>query len=197
MSGTRHVRSVAPDRANAAEGYFHRTPRRAIEALLDRETFPGRVWEPACGDGAISEILVERGYAPYSTDLFDRGYGTPGVDFLAPRRVDYPTVNCVVMNPPYGKWALPFVLRALEVADTRIAALGRLLWLEGGTRYRKLYRPFPPARVYVFSERVNVARMADPRWLDGDGGMVAFAWYVWDVGYRGETTLRFIPPRGE
>ena len=33
---------------------FYPTPLIAIEALLDHENFDGDIWEPACGDGAIS-----------------------------------------------------------------------------------------------------------------------------------------------
>ena len=35
----------------------------------------GRVWEPACGSGAISKVLEERRLAVISTDLHDQGYG--------------------------------------------------------------------------------------------------------------------------
>lgn len=61
---------------------FYATPRSAIEQLLDVEPFYGSIWEPACGDGAISRVLQERAYKVTSTDLVDRGYGAAGVDFL-------------------------------------------------------------------------------------------------------------------
>ena len=42
----------------------------------------GPVWEPACGQGHLSERLKQYGYEVYSTDLIDRGYGDGVFDFL-------------------------------------------------------------------------------------------------------------------
>src|SRR5277367_5290169 len=61
---------------------FFPTPRWATFALIDNERFDGIIWEPACGDGAMSDVLVEGGYKVESSDLFDRGYGEIGHDFL-------------------------------------------------------------------------------------------------------------------
>ena len=41
---------------------FYATPRSTVEQLLAVESFEGTIWEPACGDGAISRVLEERGY---------------------------------------------------------------------------------------------------------------------------------------
>jgi ParB-like chromosome segregation protein Spo0J len=54
---------------------FYRTPTETTRALLKVEKFRSRVWELACGDGAISKVLIEAGYEVVSTDLIDRGYG--------------------------------------------------------------------------------------------------------------------------
>ena len=37
---------------------FTPTPPYATNALLDREKFIGNIWECACGDGAISKLLI-------------------------------------------------------------------------------------------------------------------------------------------
>ena len=66
-----------PDNANRAEHDYYRTPRGAVEALLRVETFTGTVWEPACSDGAISEILVERGLEVYAWFVWDREHVGP------------------------------------------------------------------------------------------------------------------------
>jgi hypothetical protein len=65
------------------------------------------IWEPACGDGAISKELEIHGHQVYSTDLIDRGYGEGGCDFLSPvtlTRVmlEQPCLHHVVTNPPYS-----------------------------------------------------------------------------------------------
>ena len=55
------------------------------------------IWEPACGDGAMSRILEAAGHTVISTDLVDRGYGRGGHDFLA----DHETMaDHIVTNPP-------------------------------------------------------------------------------------------------
>src|SRR6185369_10862163 len=61
---------------------FFPTPRWATFALMDNEPFDGEIWDPACGDGAMARVLAERGNAVIATDLYDRGYGEPGHDFL-------------------------------------------------------------------------------------------------------------------
>ena len=61
---------------------WYPTPPAATKALLDVEGFGHEVWEPACGDGAISKLLDEWGFRSISTDLNDYSYGKSGVDFL-------------------------------------------------------------------------------------------------------------------
>ena len=48
---------------------FYPTPPEATLALLDKQKFEGNIWECACGDGAISKILIDKGYNVYSSDL--------------------------------------------------------------------------------------------------------------------------------
>ena len=74
------------------------TPEWATHALIENERFEGEIWEPACGDGAMSRVLEQTGCPVFSTDLFDRGYGEAGVDFLKADRVS----DNIVTNPPYN-----------------------------------------------------------------------------------------------
>jgi superfamily II DNA or RNA helicase len=48
-------------------------PGWAAHKFLRVEGFSGRIWEPACGRGAISEVLEAHGHTVVSTDLVDRG----------------------------------------------------------------------------------------------------------------------------
>ena len=59
---------------------FYPTPDYATEALLEREKFTD-VWEPACGDGAISKVLIKNRIKTISTDLVDYGYGDVSGEF--------------------------------------------------------------------------------------------------------------------
>ncbi len=79
---------------------FYPTPPQATRALLSVEEFDGSIWEPACGEGHISKVLVSAGYEVISTDLIARGYGAGGLDFL---RETQPQAKRIVTNPPYGR----------------------------------------------------------------------------------------------
>ena len=79
---------------------FFPTPAWATHALVDNEVFRGDIWESACGNGAMSDVLKTTGNTVISSDLFDRGYGDAGVDFLNGHRRR--TAN-IVTNPPYGE----------------------------------------------------------------------------------------------
>jgi hypothetical protein len=165
---------------------FYPTPPWATLALVEHEQFDGTIWEPACGDGAMSEVLAGTGCEIISTDLFDRGYGLPGEDFLESRR----TADNVVTNPPYNS-AEAFLEKALRSTTHKVALLLRLAFLEGGNRYRTIFRERPPARVWVFSERITFY----PKGMERKGsGTTAYAWFVWDKAANGTTQLRWIPP---
>lgn len=182
------VRMLGHDVGGRQKDDFYPTPRRGIEALLDAETFSGPIWEPACGDGAISEVLKARGYIVQSTDLVDRGYGVPGIDFLMEFSPQAPNI---ITNPPF-KLAVPFVRKSLELTTGKVAMLLKIAFLEGIER-ADLFRASPLARVHVFSRRLAFVPggSTDARTLDG-GGMMAFAWFVWEHGYTGRPTLGWI-----
>lgn len=187
-AGQVHVHSINPDPINRAEGDFYVTPRAATERFLAAEYIPSPCWEPACGNGAISRVLQDYAIECISSDLYDRGYGEIGVDFIsAPDRC----VASVVTNPPF-KLAQAFVERALALNCEKVAMLMRLLWLEGKAR-RLFFERTRLSRVWVHSSRVNVSRMGDNYGDGGHGGMVAFAWYVWERGHIGPPTLGWLP----
>ena len=136
---------------------YYATDPRALEMLLESESFSKRVWEPACGAGHLSKVLVTHGHDVTSTDLVDRGYGTPGVDFLA---TFDPVDSDIVTNPPY-KYALEFVQHAIDVVTDghKIAMLLRLNFLEGKKR-RELFDTAPPQGYMLPLVASTVARTA-------------------------------------
>ncbi len=167
---------------------FYPTPARATEALLRAEKFEGPIWEPACGDGAISKLLEAAGYGVISSDLVDRGYGETGTDFLMEWKGRAPNI---VTNPPF-KLAVPFVRKALQLTTGKVAMLLKIAFLEGIER-STLFAASPLARVHVFSQRLAFVPggSSEARKLDG-GGMMAFAWFVWEHGYTGKPTLGWL-----
>jgi hypothetical protein len=169
-------------RANPALD-FYRTPAFATTELLKRELFIGRIWEPACGDGAISKVLEMKGHSVRSTDIVYRGYGSGGLDFLRTR------TRCknIITNPPFCL-AEEFVRAAVTRATCKAAFLLRLAFLEGKRR-QALFARMPPARVWVFSNRLTMHRDGE---VPQGSGHIAFAWFVWDHACTKTTTLGWI-----
>src|SRR3954452_10889587 len=129
---------------------FFPTPAWATHALIDNERFVGDIWESACGDGAMSRVLETTGRTVISSDLYDRGYGEIGEDFLSTKR----RANNIVSNPPYNA-AEGFVRSGLAHSNNKLALLLRLAFLEGINRANTIFAKTPPSRVWVFSERIT------------------------------------------
>lgn len=166
---------------------FYPSPPEAVHALCDVERFVGPIWEPACGDGAISKVLERRGYEVVSTDLVERGYGQGRIDFLMERR---PLAPNIVTNPPF-KNAQAFAERALDLSAGKVAFLLRLVWLAGRSR-GEMFAASPPARVWVFSGRLPMMHRHD---YEGpkSSSAIDFAWFVWDRGHTGKPELGWLP----
>ncbi len=86
--------------------------------------------------------------------------------------------------------AQEFAEHALRRSRRKVVMLCRLAWLEGKAR-GQMFRRTPLARVWVFSSRVPMLRNGD-QMMAGGGGMLAFAWYVWDHQHSGPPTLGWL-----
>lgn len=186
-----YVRGVIPSNDRERDD-FYPTPPEGTRALLGVERFDpvttdGAVWEPACGDGAMVRELAAAGYRVHATDLIDRGCGQGGVDFL----LNYVTqADHFVTNPPF-KLAEAFAAHARARVPGKVALLARLAWLEGKER-RRLFARTGLSRVWVFSSRLHMQKARQAQKTDA-GGMIAFAWFVWDPAHEGPTQLGWLP----
>jgi hypothetical protein len=165
---------------------FFPTPKWATHALIDNERFDGEIWESACGNGAMAEVLAIPGNDVISSDLFDRGFGEAGIDFLTARR----KAANIVTNPPYNS-AEGFVEAGLSKAHRKFALLLRLAFLEGANRQRTIFSRHPPTRVWVFSERIT---FYPANAVQKGSGTTAYAWFVWDKDGHGGTDLKWFKP---
>jgi hypothetical protein len=165
---------------------FYPTPAWATHALADNEPFIGDIWECACGNGAMTEVLQQYGNRVVSSDLFDRGFGESGIDFIKAHR----RVPNVVTNPPYNS-AEAFVHSGLQKAERKFALLLRLAFLEGANRQRTIFSRSPPSRVWIFSERIT---FYPANAVKKGSGTTAYAWFVWDKDAPGQTELRWFQP---
>ena len=161
------------------------TPRWATQALIANETFNGDIWECACGDGAMSEVLSQTGNPVYSSDLYERPYGDAGIDFLTADR----RASNIITNPPYNS-AEGFVQAGLQKSKNKLALLLRLAFLEGANRQRTIFTTVPPTTVWVFSERITFYPAGA---TVAGSGTTAYAWFVWDKNSSQKTELRWLP----
>lgn len=123
---------------------FYATSPEAIDLLLKKVDLPHRIFEPACGTGCLSERLKEFGHDVLSYDIVDRGYGEVQNFFellTSPIDGEY----AIVTNPPY-KYALPFVLHAIELVPegNLVCMFLKTTFAEGKRRYNELFRITPP-----------------------------------------------------
>ncbi len=165
---------------------FFPTPRWATFALIDNEKFSGDIWESACGDGSMSRVLEETGQPVRSSDLYERGFGETGIDFLTAQL----SAENIVTNPPYN-CAEAFVASGIKRSKHKFALLLRLAFLEGANRANTIFSKTPPSRVWVFSERITFyPNGVEPR----GSGTTAYAWFVWDKDSPGSTELKWFKP---
>jgi hypothetical protein len=53
-----------------------------------------------------------------------------------------------------------------------------------------LFEKYPPKTVYISSSRLVCAKNGD--FENTKGSAVAYAWYVWQKGYKGDTVVKWI-----
>jgi hypothetical protein len=190
--GLNHAANAGRHRLAERRGDLYETPASAVHALLRAEPLPHRVWEPACGPGAIVAVLRAAGHEVAATDLNEWGcpHSTSRVDFLLERRAP-DGVEAIVTNPPFSL-ANEFVAHALDLAP-RVVMLLRLQFLEGVGRAELLERR-GLARVYVFRDRLPMMHRhgwAGPR----ASSSIAYAWFVWDRAHQGHASFHRLTAR--
>lgn len=171
---------------------FYATDPIAIDKLIGSIGFiPSVVWECACGTGCLSERLKQYCHGVVSTDAIDRGYGQVQ-DFLLAKEMPS-GCSCIITNPPY-KLATEFILHALSLLPDggRCIMFLKTTFLEGEKRHRLLFSNSPPQRILQFSRRVLCAKNAEFQKMRKVGSAVSYAWFVWEKGYKGETTITWI-----
>lgn len=171
---------------------FYATDPIAVDKLVWSIGFiPSVVWECACGTGCLSERLKQYCHGVVSTDAIDRGYGQVQ-DFLLAKEMPS-GCSCIITNPPY-KLATEFILHALSLLPDggRCIMFLKTTFLEVEKLHRLLFSKYPPQLILQFSKRVLCAKNAEFQKMRKVGSAVSYAWFVWEKGYKGETTITWI-----
>lgn len=182
----------------------------AAEGGLNAQT----IWDPACGMGNVlkpfRDLLALKIHA---SDIQFRGFAAKGffqeLDFVGNlefvRSAAPKGRYSIVSNTPYSylKGILEaFIRRAMELDAEKVAFLMPVARQAGENR-QPLFDEFPPARIYVLSERPSMPPGAQIEALGDKAykrGKIDFMWVVWDRRTPtpvGETRWRTIPVRAK
>lgn len=175
----------------ATDPYAIKKSKNAFEEIgLSKD-----IWECACGEGHLSKALEEIGCNVKSSDLIDRGYGTP-IDFL---KVSEKWHGDILTNPPF-RYAEKFIRHSMMLIENGHYAvfLLKVQFLETAKR-AKLFKECGLKYVMVHSSRTCCAMNGefDKYFKTGDngeykGGTQLYCWFVFQKGYEGEPTIKFI-----
>ena len=173
---------------------FYATDPSSTKALFEALNISGDTfYEPCVGQGHIAEVIKE--YFPNAVvkggDLVDRGYpDTQLGDYLLTNQEN---VDWVITNPPF-KIAKEFTTKSLSHTNKGVAMFLKIQFLEGQAR-KDWFKDTPLKYVYVFSKRQQPWRNGEsinPNTGKTWSNTMCFAWFVWEHGYIGEPTIRWI-----
>ncbi len=165
---------------------YYATDPKTIPPLFEVEKFDNMIWECACGEGHLSKAMEDFGKDVFSTDKVDRGFGQL-CDFL---EEDMEWYGDIITNPPY-KYAQEFVEKSIKILQQgrKVAMFLKIQFLEGQKR-KELFKVNNPKVVYVFSKRQFCAMNGE--FDKHKSSAVAYAWFVWEKGFKGDTIIKWI-----
>lgn len=164
---------------------FYASPYAALPPLLCAEgrKLPRRLWEPACGNGALVLPLRNRGFSVRATDIVDRGCpGSELLDFLSATASDE---DGIATNPPFDGSAggiEEFVERAAALAPY-VAIFARFAWYEGTGRYH-WWRHMGLSRIIKIADRLPMMHREGYEGPKLSNAGQCFGWFIFEPGKR-------------
>lgn len=176
---------------------FYPTPENVTHALMqflhkqDIIRPHAMIWEPACGDGAMSRVIESYGYTVASSDIReDCGYGRGGVDYLeTPCDREY---NGIITNPPFAQ-AADFIRKATSEAPLVAMLLKSQYW--HAEKRTKLFLNFPPAWVLPLNWRPDFKAAENAENGKKGSPLMEVLWTVWIEGQT-DTRYRILSKNG-
>lgn len=163
---------------------FYPTPSNATRALMDfltcKSILPNHcnIWEPACGDLAMTKVMESYGHSVTSTDL---RFGQDFLTFTPPNAFD-----AIITNPPF-KLFNEFVERAISIAPTVIMLSKCQCW--HGKKKAELFKNAPPAWILPLTWRVDFLNGAK-----GGRPTMDVQWNVWIYGNHNQRYQPLMKP---
>lgn len=162
------------DQAKRSPSDFYPTPPEVTHALMlflrSRDLSPRKVWECACGDNAMVNVI--RQYTDcYGSDI------RRGTDYLTTRNQD---ADAIITNPPFSI-ADKFIEKALGEADTVAFVLKTQYW--HAAKRKPLFDLRRPAFILPLLWRPSFVRGKNAPLMD----------VIWTVWTKDATITEFIP----
>jgi len=170
---------------NRNENDFYTTPYSLTEQLLRVEDFNKDldICKPATGKDGITNVL-RKYWKPELITSYDKEQ-----DFFK----DTNNYEYIITNPPFSK-SLEFIHQAKRRAKNKFCLLLPLNFLHGKKRYEEVYtdKEYGLSKVHIFTR--SLLMDDKPNRTDGlvKGGMLVFAWYVFENGYKDFPTISWI-----
>ena len=155
---------------------FFPTPPAVTHALVswlsNHGHEPSVVWEPACGEGHMSEALKVHGIEVVSSDKYPAGYTTEARDFLT-ERADF-DFDWLITNPPF-KESEAFIRQAATYNRPFAFVLKSQYW--HSKRRLALFREIPPSAILPLTWRPDFHFGTK-----GGSPTMEVLWSVWGTG---------------
>lgn len=185
---------------------YYATDPRFINHLLEKEPWlknPDlKILEPSAGEGVLVDRFYElTGNKMDAYDLIARREDIIEQDYFT---ADFSNKYDVILtNPPYLKdtaktttGLADYVLKALKevkVGGTVIMFL-KTLHLESKVRYEKIFKNYPPSKLYVYASRISCYKNNDTTLPQG---AISYSIYIWqnkkeDGSFDKDTKLDWI-----
>tara|TARA_R110002020_G_scaffold465503_2_gene686956 strand:+ start:249 stop:803 length:555 start_codon:yes stop_codon:yes gene_type:complete len=166
------------NKGNRRELDFYPTPPEATIVLMDFLKLEKQtIWECACGNNAMSDVIESYGHNVIATDIKN------GVDFLK----DHRECDAIITNPPFNISA-EFIQKATKEANVVAFLLKSQYW--HAKKRASLFDELPPSYVlpltwrpdFLYQERKEGEKKGSPT--------MEVAWSVW---IKGDTNTKYRP----
>lgn len=177
--------------------FYATDPKAGYDLCNKLEKLDNVIIDNSVGEGHLLKEFVNKGFKLIGYDIVDRNKIIELDKFVLKDFLELETIEekdfSIVMNPPYSK-ALEFVQKSLDLQREggKVCAFLKIQFLEGKKR-RLFFKDNPPVRVWVSSSRIQCVKNGnfDKVKEEKQSSAVCYAWFIWEKGYKRETTLKW------